>query len=100
METSDKQIRPLTPAHLRALERIGDPGLREAAAVEMAYMDLPGSAAEAYINAVLHPDVPKAVRSFLMTLEATLPEGCEYIREDAENCVKVTLRCQYKGASD
>ena len=85
----------LTPRHYLALERIADPQLREAAKVEMAYMGVDESAAEAYVNAVLHPNIPVAVRGFLMALEAALPAGCEYIREDAENCVKVTIRCQY-----
>lgn len=95
MSTQKETGFSLTGTHLRALERIDDPGLREAAAVEMAYMALPESSAEAYVNAVLHPNVPTPVRGFLMALESTLPDGCEYIREDAENCVKVTLRCQY-----
>ncbi len=86
---------PLGEAHLRALERIGDPDLRQAAAVEMAYMGVTPSAADAYVTAVLHPNVPAAVRGFLMAVETALPAGCEYIREDAENCVKVTLRCPY-----
>ena len=84
---------PLQAGHLRALERIGDPALREAAAVEMAYTGLPESAAEAYVTAVLHPNVPAPVRGLLMALETSLPAGVEYTREDTETCVKVTLRC-------
>ncbi len=85
----------LTKRHIKALERIADPALRDAATVELAYLGLPESSAEAYVNAVLHPNVPKDVRNFLMALESNLPEGCEYVREDADNCVKVTVRCQY-----
>lgn len=95
MEKTEERLQLLGPVRARALERIADPKLREAAAVEMAYMDLPEAAAEAYVNAVLHPGVPKPVRSFLMALESTLPEGCEYSREDADNCVKITVRCPY-----
>lgn len=98
--SSENQPFPLAAGHLRALERIGDPGLREAAAVEMAYTALPESAAESYVTAVLHPNVPAAVRGFLMALEASLPAGCEYTREDTENCVRVTLRCPCQGTSD
>lgn len=95
MSTEKRPSVPLSEAHLRALERIGDPSLRQAAAVEMAYMGVEPSAADAYVTAVLHPNVPTAVRGFLMALETALPAGCEFIREDAENCVKVTLRCPY-----
>ena len=83
MSSSDNRPFPLAEGHLRALERIGDPGLREAAA---------GS----YVTAVLHPNVPAAVRGFLMALETSLPAGCEYTREDTEDCVQVTLRCPYQ----
>ncbi len=96
MSSSDNRPFPLAEGHLRALERIGDPGLREAAAVEMAYMGLPESAAGSYVTAVLHPNVPAAVRGFLMALETSLPAGCEYTREDTEDCVQVTLRCPYQ----
>ena len=94
--SDEKRAAPLLgEAHRRALERIGDPNLRQAAAVEMAYRGVTPSAADAYVTAVLHPDVPAAVRGFLMAVETALPAGCEYIREDADNCVKVTLRCPY-----
>ena len=96
MEVLEKStVRGLSEAHMRALERIEEPGLREAAAVEMAYMGLPPEAAEAYVDAVLAPRVPVRFRKFLMAVESSLPDGAEYTREDADNCVKITVRMQY-----
>lgn len=96
MEVLERPAIPgLSGAHMRALERIAEPGLREAAAVEMAYMALPEEAAEAYVDAVLAPRVPVRFRKFLMAVESSLPDGAEYTREDADNCVKITVRMQY-----
>lgn len=100
----------LTQRHALALLRISSENIREAALCEMAYLDMGPEAAEKYVDKLLRTRSPrelpgqrltyivKDVRMFLNSVShgMDMMRGCgidaECIREDSDNCIKLTIR--------
>ena len=100
----------LTERHALALLRISSQEIREAALCEMAYNDMGPEAAEKYVDKLLRIRTPqevpgqrplyivKDVRMFLNSIShgMDMMQGggidAECIREDSDNCIKLTIR--------
>ncbi|MGM9522444.1 MAG: ParB/RepB/Spo0J family partition protein [Oscillospiraceae bacterium] len=107
----------LTERHALALLRITQEDIREAALCEMAYMDMGPEAAEKYVTGLLKTRTPeelpgqrplyivKDVRMFLnsITHGIDMMRGggidAECIREECDNCIKLTIRIPDKSIS-
>lgn len=104
----------LTKRHALALLRLSNDEIREAALYEMAYRDMGPEAAERYVNRLLRlrPQdlvpgqrpiyVVKDVRMFLNSVSHGMDMmrgggiDAECVREDADNCIKLTIRIPQK----
>lgn len=88
----------LSPVYSHALCRIADPRLRALAAVEMAYLHIPPGESERYVDAVLSTVLPEGCRELLDCVAGAVKAhnakggAAELKREDADNCLKLTVR--------
>ncbi len=100
----------LTERHALALLRISRDEVREAALCEMAYLDMGPEAAEKYVDKLLRTRpmqefpgqrlmyIVKDVRMFLNSVSHGMDMmrgsgiDAECVREDADNCIKLTIR--------